>query len=262
MKALDFCSWFPNIYFKTNYGVIINDDCFNIFPHIPNKSIDLILADLPYGTTKCKWDSILPLDKLWEQYERIIKDNGAIILFAKQPFTSQLVNSNLRLFRYEAIWQKEKGTDFANANCKFLNAHENILFFYKHQPTYNIQYLHGDPYTKKNYRNNNEEDLNFQGDNSGLWINNGRRTPTTVLKFARDNIHYKTNLHPTQKPVALLEYLIKTYSNENDLAMDNTAGVCSTGVAAENTKRYWICIEKELEYCVKAKNRFDAKEAK
>ena len=95
-----------------------------------------------------------------------------------------------------------------------------------------------------------------------MWINNGRRTPTTVLKFARDNIHYKTNLHPTQKPVALLEYLIKTYSNENDLAMDNTAGVCSTGVAAENTKRYWICIEKELEYCVKAKNRFDAKEAK
>jgi site-specific DNA-methyltransferase (adenine-specific) len=256
---MDYKSWFPDIYFQTNHGVIINDDCFNIFPYIPDKSIDVILADLPYGTTNCKWDSILPLDKLWEQYERIIKDNGAVILFAKQPFTSQLVNSNLRLFRYEAIWQKEKGTDFGNANRKFINAHENILFFYKRQPTYNIQYFSGAPYVRKNCKRNNNTDLNFKSDNSGVWINDGKRAPTTVLKFARDNTHCWANLHPTQKPVALIEYLIKTYSNEGDLILDNTAGVCTTGVAAENVNRYWICIEKESEYCAKGKDRFPNK---
>lgn len=230
-------------------------DCLELMKDIEDKSIDLILCDLPYGTTACKWDVVIPFDKLWEQYKRVIKDNGAIVLFGRQPFTSLLINSNLKMFRYEIIWEKEKGTDFGNANRKMLYAHENIEVFYKKQPTFNKQMLKGKPYIKKNGKNNDKDDLNFGSDNSGLYINDGERTPTSVLKFARDNMHKGKNLHPTQKPIALLEYLIKTYTNENELVLDNTMGSGSTGVACVNTNRRFIGIEKDDKFFEIAKER-------
>lgn len=232
-------------------------NCLELMKEIPSHSIDMILCDLPYGTTACKWDIIIPFEPLWEEYKRIIKNNGAIALFGKQPFTSFLIQSNLPWWRYELIWEKEKGTDFGNANRKPLNAHESIQIFYNKQPTYNKQMLPGQPYTKKNYRNNDEEDLNFKSDNSGVWVNKGERTPITVLKFARDNIHKGTNLHPTQKPVKLLEWLIKSYTNENELVLDNCMGSGSTGVACINTNRNFIGYELEPNYFEIAQNRIN-----
>lgn len=232
-------------------------NCLELMKEIPSHSIDMILCDLPYGTTACKWDIIIPFEPLWEEYKRIIKNNGAIALFGKQPFTSFLIQSNLPWWRYELIWEKEKGTDFGNANRKPLNAHESIQIFYNKQPTYNKQMLPGQPYTKKNYRNNDEEDLNFKSDNSGVWVNKGERTPITVLKFARDNIHKGTNLHPTQKPVKLLEWLIKSYTNENELVLDNCMVSGSTGVACINTNRNFIGYELEPNYFEIAQNRIN-----
>lgn len=223
-------------------------DCLEGMKLIPDKSIDMILCDLPYGTTSCKWDTIIPFEPLWEQYERIIKDNGAIVLFGKQPFTSQLVNSNLKLFRYEAIWEKDKGTDFGNANRKLLNAHENILFFYKKQPTYNKQSFAGKPYKRNNNKTNDENDLNFRNDNSGMWINQGERTPKTVLKFNRVSADGTKPLHPTQKPVELLEFLIKTYTKENEVVLDNCMGSGSTAIACINTNRRFIGFEIDEKY--------------
>ncbi len=234
---------------------LIQGDCSEKMKDIPDKSIDMILCDLPYGTTACKWDTIIPFEPLWEQYERVIKDNGAIVLTAKQPFTSKLVTSNVDGFRYELIWEKEKGTDFGNANRKPLNAHENILVFYKKQPTYNKQMTKGKPYIKKNNRNNNGSDLNFTSDNSGVWINKGERTPISVLKIARDNIHKGKNIHPTQKPVPLFEYLIKTYTNEGETVLDNCMGSGTTGVACINTNRNFIGFELDKHYYDIAKER-------
>ena len=234
---------------------IYNEDCLEGMRKIPDKSIDMILCDLPYQLTKLKWDIIIPFDKLWKQYERIIKDNGAIVLTAKQPFTSVLLLSNQKLFRYEIIWEKDKGTDFGNANRKPLNSHENILVFYKHQPSYNKQMKPGKPYIKKNYRNNGDDDINFESDNSGIWVNKGERTPTTVLKIARDNIYKGTNLHPTQKPVALFEYLIKTYTNQGELVLDNCMGSGTTAIACMNTNRNFIGFEMDKGYCDIANER-------
>ena len=149
----------------------------------------MCLTDPPFGTTNCNWDSIIPFDKMWERLNKLMKDNGAVCLFGKQPFTSALIMSNIKMFRYELIWQKDKGTDFGNANRKPLNAHENIAVFYKKQPTYNKQMSKGKPYKKVNYCNNDKDDLNFRTDNSGTWINNGERTPVSVIKIARDNIY-------------------------------------------------------------------------
>lgn len=232
-------------------------DCLELMKDIPSHSIDMILCDLPYGTTSCKWDIIIPFEPLWEEYKRIIKNNGAIALFGKQPFTSFLIQSNLKWWRYELIWEKEKGTDFGNANRKPLNAHESIQIFYNKQPTYNKQMLPGQPYTKKNYHNNNEEDLNFKSDNSGIWINKGERTPITVLKFTRDNIHKGTNFHPTQKPVKLLEWLIKSYTNEGETVLDNCMGSGSTGLACINTNRNFIGYELEPNYFKIAQDRIN-----
>ena len=234
-----------------------NGNCLELMKEIPNNSIDMILCDLPYGTTSCKWDIIIPFESLWEEYKRIIKNNGAIALFGKQPFTSFLIQSNLKWWRYELIWEKEKGTDFGNANRKPLNAHESIQLFYNKQPTYNKQMRPGEPYVKKNNRNNTEEDLNFKSDNSGTYINKGERTPISVLRFSRDNIHKGTNFHPTQKPVKLLEWLIKTYTNENETVLDNCMGSGSTGIACINTNREFIGYELNKEYFEIAKKRIE-----
>lgn len=214
---------------------------------IPNKSIDLILCDLPYGTTRNKWDSIIPLDELWKQYERIIKDNGAILLFAQTPFAQQLGASNLKLLRYEWIWDKKRVTGFLNSKKMPMKRHENILVFYKKLPTYNPQLTKGKPYhtyNKAPSTNYNSFETNYETKNDG-W-----RFPVDIQEFTPE-----TGLHPTQKPVPLLEYFIKTYSNEMDTVLDNCMGSGSTGIAALNTNRKFIGIEKDEKYFEIAKKR-------
>ena len=215
-------------------------DCLELMKDIPDKSIHMILCDLPYGTTKCKWDTIIPLDKLWEQYNRVIKDNGAILLFAQTPFDKVLGVSNLEMLRYEWIWEKEQGTGNLNANKMPLKKCENILVFYKKLPTYNPQMTEGKPYTIKRDYNDNEI-FGKTGTKDGYVTDNkGLRYPTNILKFNRE---LKNRVHPTQKPVALLEYLIKTYTNEDETVLDNTMGSGSTGIACLNTNRNFIGIE-------------------
>ena len=216
-------------------------DCLEVMKDIPDKSIDMILCDLPYGTTKNKWDSVIDLNELWTGYERIIKDNGAIILFSQMPFTAELTHSNLKLFKYEWIWEKDNGTGFLNAKKMPLKIHENILVFYKKLPTYNPQMRTGfKPYKCKQGRHSTNYGLYEQGH---ITESNGERYPIDIIEFKKDS-----GLHPTQKPVALLEYLIKTYTNEKETVLDNCMGSGSTGVACINTNRNFIGIELSEEY--------------
>ena len=225
-------------------------DCREVMKEIKDKSIDMILCDLPYGTTRNKWDSVIPLDKLWEQYERIIKENGAIILFSQMPFTAELTHSNLKLFKYEWIWEKDNGTGFLNAKKMPLKIHENILVFYKKLPTYNPQMRTGfKPYKCKQGRHSTNYGAYEQGH---ITESNGERYPIDIIEFKKDS-----GLHPTQKPVALLEYLIKTYTNENETVLYNCMGSGSTGVACINTNRNFIGIELSEEYYNIAKERIN-----
>lgn len=227
---------------------LIYGDCLEKMKEIPDKTIDMILCDLPYGKTRNKWDSVISLDKLWEQYNRIIKDNGAITLFAQTPFDKVLGVSNFKMLKYEWIWEKEQGTGFLNAKKMPLKNHENILIFYKKPPTYNPQMKKGKPYTLE--RNTFTVNYGKQVDMVRT-ENTGERYPLTILKFKRD----KEKLHPTQKPVALLECLIKTYTNEGEIVLDNCMGSGSTGVACINTNRNFIGIEKDENYFNIACNR-------
>ena len=230
-------------------------DCLELMKTIPDKSIDMILCDLPYGTTYCKWDSILPLDKLWEQYNRIIKDNGAIVLNSAEPFTSILICSNIKDFRYKWVWDKvNRYTGYANANKMPLKRHEDIVVFYKKLPIYNKQMIDGKPY-KYTRKKNKEEHLGQNGltDRSGGSID-GKRNPFDIISIKGDN-KKENGLHPTQKPVALFEYLIKTYTNEGDLVLDNAAGSGTTAIACINTNRDYILIEKDEKYIDIINNR-------
>ena len=191
-------------------------DCLEIMPLIGDKSIDMILCDLPYGTTACKWDTVIPFEPLWREYKRIIKEHGAIVLTASQPFTSALVMSNIKMFKYEWIWNKNRGTGIFNAKKSPMKSHENVLVFYQSQPTYNPQMTVGKPYIAKQGKQSNSFGLNTGKDI--ITVNTGERYPLSSLYFASTNGH---NIHPTQKPVALFEYLIKTYTNEEDLVLDN-----------------------------------------
>ena len=224
-------------------------DCLELMKDIPDKSIDMILCDLPYGTTKNKWDSIIPLEELWMQYKRIIKDDGAIALFSQMPFTASLVNSNIKMFRYEWIWEKDNGTGFLNANKMPLKIHENIEIFYKKTPVYNPQMRTGfKPYkTFTGRKTTNYGDFDRVETKSS-----GERYPIDIIKFKKDS-----GLHPTQKPVALLEYLIKTYTNEGATVLDNCMGSGSTGVACVNTNRNFIGIELDEKYFNIAKERIE-----
>ena len=226
---------------------LLNGDCLQLMKQIPNKSIDMILCDLPYGTTACKWDSVIPFEPLWEQYKRIIKDNGAIVLFGSQPFTTELNHSNLKMFRYEWIWIKNNSTGFQLANKRPLKKHEIISVFYRKQPTYNPQGLQ--VYGKINKRKSTGD--NWSEMNNNEYIQRFTNYPTQILEFGYD----KEKLHPTQKPVALLEYLIRTYTNEDDIILDNCMGSGSTGVACVNTGREFIGIELDENYYNIAKNR-------
>ena len=225
-------------------------DYLELMKDILDTSIDMILCDLPYGTTRNKWDSVIPLNKLWEQYERIIKDNGAIVLFSQMPFSAELVHSNLKLFKYEWIWQKDNGTGFLNAKKMPLKIHENILVFYKKLPLYNPQMRTGfKPYKCKQGRHSTNYGAYEQGH---ITESNGERYPIDIIKFKKDS-----GLHPTQKPVELLEYLIKTYTNEGDTVLDNCMGSGSTGVACVNTNRNFIGYELNEKYFEIAEKRIN-----
>jgi site-specific DNA-methyltransferase (adenine-specific) len=227
---------------------IYNMDCLEGMKYIDDKSIDMILCDLPYGTTACKWDTIIPLDVLWREYERITKDNGAIVLTASQPFTTMLINSNIKLFKYCWVWEKEQGVNFLMAKKQPLKVHEDICVFYKKQCTYNPQMTMGKPY------------ISGKGDSGEVTgkvkkiqtKNTGTRYPKSIIRFNRER-----GLHPTQKPVALFEYLIKTYTNENELVLDNCIGSGTTAIACINTNRNFIGFELNKEYYKLAKNRIN-----
>ena len=219
---------------------LINGDCIEIMKSIEDKSIDLILCDLPYGVTKNKWDVVIPFDALWEHYNRIIKDNGAIILFGSQPFTTMLISSNMKYFRYCLVWEKNKFSDFLNAKRKPMKTNEDICIFYKKQPTYNIQYWYSTPYKRWNTQEAVDKQSNYGSHKKNTVESDGKRLPTTVLKFNR----VERPLHPTQKPIDLLEWLIKSFSNENDIILDNCMGVGSTGKAAKNLNRNFVGIER------------------
>jgi len=313
-------------------------DCLELMPKIADKSIDMILCDLPYGTTACKWDTIIPFEPLWKQYKRIIKDNGAIVLTASQPFTSKLVMSNQEMFRYEWIWEKEMGSNPLLANKQPMKSHENILIFqkgskeitkdlttFKELRAYALKLREHIKYTRKKmiesigdgssqhffepfgpqwslctlktYRKIEEvfnirewfgfieyidlqkeyikEDkkINLQKEKgkpyiaktgkgnmphlnrleNNITINNGDRFPKTILR-----INTERGIHPTQKPVALFEYLIRTYTNENNTVLDNCAGSMTTAIACIKTNRNWICMEQEEKYCIAGQKRIDA----
>ena len=236
-------------YYHDKTGMLLKGDCLEWMAKFPDKSVDMILADLPYGTTQCKWDSIIPFDKLWEQYERIIKDDGAMMFTASQPFTSALVMSNPKLFRYEWIWYKSKGTGHLDAKRRPLKAHESVLCFSKKRTVYNPQMTKGE----KHHRGQKCQSKQTQvyGKFTFDLYYSDEYYPQSVQFF---NVQERA-IHPTQKPVELFEYLIKTYTNENEIVLDNTAGVCTTAVACKNLNRRWICIEKEEEYCDKSVKR-------
>lgn len=224
---------------------IIQGDCLEVMKDIPDKSIDMILCDLPYGTTACKWDTIIPFEPLWEQYKRIIKYNGAIVLTASQPFTSALVMSNIKWFKYEWVWDKLTISNPMLAKYQPLKQHENIIVFGLGKTTYNPQKTDLDLVRKwKQTKQNSDATAPAIIGATGIVVG---KYPKTIQKFGAAK--FEGNIkHPTQKPVALFEYLIKTYTNEGDLVLDNCAGSGTTGVACKNTNRKYILIEKEQEY--------------
>ncbi len=226
---------------------IYNEDCLEGMKRIPDKSVDMILCDLPYGTTaRNKWDCIIPYEKLWEQYTRVVKDSGAICLFSQLPFDKTLACSNIEMLRYEWIWKKQQGTGHLNAKKMPMKNHENILVFYKKLPTYNPQFTKGTPYQCKSGRGS----TNYREQSSVITKNEGFRYPLSVLEFKSDK-----GLHPTQKPVALCEYLIKTYTNEGETVLDNCIGSGTTAIACINTKRNFIGFELDKHYCDIANER-------
>lgn len=234
---------------------IFKGDCLQLMKWIPDKSIDMVLCDLPYGTTKCKWDTIIPFSLLWKHYERTVKDDGAIILFGSQPFTSQLVASNINLFKYEIIWNKVNISNPMLAKKQVLKSHENILIFYKKQPTYNPQMTVGTKWKRGGSGAKYSEHKAY-----GIKLERECKDDKTNLKYPKSIITFsnanRTNvLHPTQKPVELFEWLINTYSNENDLVLDNCIGSGTTAIASMNANRNYIGIEKESEYYNLAKGR-------
>ena len=235
-------------------------DCLHVMEDLPDNCIDMVFCDLPYGTTQNKWDSIIPFDDLWRAYNRVVKENGAVVLTSQQPFTSKLIVSNPNQFRYEWIWEKNKATGHLNAKKMPMKAHENILLFYRKLPTYNPQKTTGHkpfgsvkprkniphPKEKRNYNH-----LTETFGNDGTTTD---RYPRSVQKFPVINNDNPLKFHPTQKPVGMIEYFINTYSNENDVILDNCMGSGSTCIACINTNRKYIGIESDKDYFDTAKN--------
>lgn len=229
---------------KIYYG-----DCLDLMKEIQDKSIDMILCDLPYGVTKNKWDSVIDLPRLWSQYERVIKDNGAIVLFGQDKFSARLMLSNEKLHRYNLIWNKgNRGSGFLNAKKMPLRNHEDILIFYKKTPTYNPQFTTGEPlhgmgtkYKNGHLGNNNYGKFSSHKNPSAERIGDTKKYPKSILNFDRPH----PPIHPTQKSTELCEWLIKTFTNKGELVLDNCAGSGTTGEACINTGRNYILMEKE-----------------
>jgi site-specific DNA-methyltransferase (adenine-specific) len=241
-------------------------DCLVEMDKIADKSVDMILCDLPYGTTACKWDSVIPFEPLWKHYERVIKDNGAIVLFASQPFTSLLIASNIKLFKYEWIWDKVQPTGALTVKKMPMKQHENILIFYKQQPTYNRQMTDRkkEDLRVNAVRNKNNQKTNFGYEHTGGMTmkyaadyDPTKVNPKSILTYSKQPKRTK-NLHPTQKPVELLKYLVNTYTNEFETVLDNTMGSGSTGVACKELNRRFIGIEKDEKYFEIAVSRVSA----
>ncbi len=240
---------------RVSGSTFVNADCFDVFPFIKDKSIDAIICDLPYGTTACKWDTIIPFEPLWEQYKRIIKDNGAIVLFGSQPFTSALVMSNPKWFKYQFIWDKKQSGNFQLAKYQPLKVHEDICIFGNGRVNYYPIMEAAD--ISKNRPNKKE-----MGNTTGLkHLSSGiysysenrdetKRFPKSILEYHARNgeCNSLNRVHPTQKPLPLLEYLIKTYTNEGDMVLDNTMGSGTTNLACIKLNRKSIGIEKEKQY--------------
>lgn len=229
-------------------------DCIQGMRRIPDRSCDMILCDLPYGTTKNKWDVVIPFDALWNAYLRVIKDHGAIVLFCDGLFMVDLIHSNRALWRYNLIWDKQRGVDFLNANFKPMKCHESIAVFYKKKPVYHKQYWHSKPYKKT--LNGALSDNYGKRNHAISESEDGRRNPLTILSFPKD-AHGE---HPTQKPLALLEWLIATYTDEGGIVLDSCMGVGSTCVAAVNTHRHYIGFEINPTYFDIACKRLDEAE--
>lgn len=231
---------------------ILNGDSLEVMKKINDSSIDLILCDLPYGTTNCKWDIKIPAEQLWQQYLCITKPNAAILLFAQQPFATELIVAGRKYFRYEIVWEKSRATGFLNAKKMPLRAHELVLVFYKKLPTYNPQFSAGKPYKSKA---TDKSTSIYTCRKKIANVNTGYRYPRDVVRFniSAEDKYY----HPTQKPLALLRYLIQTYSNENDIVLDNCCGSGSTCVAAKQTNRRYIGIELNENYFEIANKRIE-----
>jgi len=233
---------------------IICGDCLEVMPLLPDKSIDMILCDLPYGTTACKWDVIIPFEPLWEQYERVIKDNGAIVLMASQPFTTVLINSNLEAFRYCWVWNKKKAGNIFLAKKQPMKIHEDVVVFSKKPHNYYPQMIKRDKVKRsKNYGTG--EAIGGTKEKENKVYTYTHKYPTSILEFS--NAVQKGKVHPTQKPVALFEYLIRTYTQSGEIVLDNCIGSGTTAVAALNTGRFFIGIEKEEKYVEIARKRID-----
>lgn len=225
-------------------------ECLDKLTEISDASVDMILTDLPYGITACKWDSVIPLDKLWNEYHRVAKEKAPMVFTASQPFTTTLAYSNIENLRYEWIWEKPQGTNQFNAKIMPLKSHENILVFYRKRGTYNPQMEKGKPY--KGFKSETSTIGEVYGSAKSIHRDNpeGTRYPKTILRFKQEK-----GLHPTQKPVPLMEYLIRTYTNKGDVVLDSTMGSGTTGVACFNSSRKFIGIEKDPVYFQKADER-------
>jgi len=246
-----------NIYFQMDNGILYYADCLQMIKKFPEKIFDAVITDPPYGITACKWDAIIPFNKMWKELKRIRKDNTPIILFGHEPFSSLLRISNLKEYKYDWYWEKEKGTGAGLSSKQPLRKVENILVFYKKQPYYNSQgdkldkpYKHVLPLSK-NIGNFNISSKNINDYGNRIYRIYTHKKKHNLLYFARDSEKY----HPTQKPVALLRYLIETYTKENDLVLDFTCGSGTTLIACEELNRKWIGVEIEKKYCEIAKKR-------
>lgn len=233
---------------------IIHGDCLEVMPVIPDGVVDMIFCDLPYGMTNNRWDKVISFESLWKEYKRIIKTNGAIVLTSQQPFATDLINSARRLFRYEIIWEKTMAQGFLNANKMPLRAHENILVFYKSLPTYNPQKTYG-PVKRKGKTIRRGSTSNYTQVKDNEYIDDGSRYPKSVVKISNGNYQ---SLHPTQKPIKLVEWFIRTYSNAGDLILDNCVGSGTPPLCCLKNSRRFIGIEKELDFVRIAKARINS----
>lgn len=227
-------------------GGFYNADCFDAMRLLPDGCVDMILCDLPYGTTQNKWDSVLPLDTLWKEYWRMIKPNGAVVLTAAQPFTSALVMSQPQFFKYDWMWSKVRVTGHLNAKKMPLREHESVCVFYRNLSLYNPQMTKGEKHVRGPRGKSKIATTNYGEflDDSTRSYESDEYYPTSIIEFRSD----MQPIHPTQKPVALFEYLIRTYTNPGEIVLDNTAGSGTTAVAARNTGRRWICMERDETY--------------